>query len=429
MPLSTTVYYVTVSTIPGCSKTDSIKITVNSIPAISKSNDTSICKNTSAQLFAGGGSTYSWTPASSLSNPNISNPIATPDAPTTYFVTVTNANGCSNKDSIKVNFNPIPIITKSNDTSICNHTSVQIFVTGGIAYLWSPASTLDNPTIATPIASPLTTTTYTVKITDNFSCYYFDSVKISILPAAIFTITPDSAVCIGTSIKLIASGGDSYIWEPANGLDNPAISNPIATPDATTTYTVTIHENTCNQTGILTTIITVFPLPDVKASSSNDLSCSNGSSQLNATGASIYTWSPSGGLNNINIPDPIATPGNTTLYTVTGKDPNGCINTDTVTVKTDFYMNALYLMANSFTPNRDGINDCFGIKYWGVIQDLDFSIYNRFGERVFHTADPGTCWDGTYHQLMQDADVFVYVIKAKTACGKIEKKGTVTLIR
>src|ERR1019366_5661817 len=183
----------------------------------------------------------------------------------------------------------------------------------------------------------------------------------------------DGSVCSGASLQLTASGGDSYMWEPASRLNNPAISSPVATPEATTSYTVTIHENTCNQIGVLSTTVQVFSLPDVKASSSNDLTCSEGSSQLNATGASIYTWSPATGLNNSNIPDPIATPGVTTLYTVTGEDINGCIHTDTVTVKTDFNMNALYLMANSFTPNGDGKNDCFGIKEWGIIQDLDFS--------------------------------------------------------
>ncbi len=249
------------------------------------------------------------------------------------------------------------------------------------------------------------------------------------MPAPVFTISPDGSVCTVASLQLTASGGDSYMWEPASGLNNPAISNPVATPETTTSYTVTIHENTCNQTGVLSTTVQVFALQDVKASSSNDLTCSEGSSQLNATGAYTYAWSPATGLNNSNIPDPITTPGNTTLYTVTGEDINGCINTNTVTVKTDFNMNALYLKANSFTPNGDYKNDCFGIKDWGLVQNLDFSIYNRFGERVFHTNDAGTCWDGTYHQLMQDADVYVYVIKAKTACGNIEKKGTVTLIR
>lgn len=428
-PSATTTYYVTVTNTAGCSKMDSIKILTSAPPVISKSNDMSICKNTSVQLFVSGGSTYLWSPASSLNNSGIPNPVATPGTPTTYYVTVTNNGGCSKTDSVKIGINPLSVIVKSNDTTICNQASVRIFASGGASYLWSPASSLDDPTSANPIASPATTTLYTVTIKDAYSCNYEDSVKVSVRSAATFTVSPDGSVCSGSSKQLQASGGDTYVWSPADGLDNPNINSPTATPITSITYTVTIHENTCNETGTLSTNVTVLPLPDINATSSNDLTCSLGSSQLNATGATNYTWSPATGLNNSNIANPVATPSNTTVYKVIGKDNNGCTNSDTVTVKADFNMNALYLLPNSFTPNGDGINDCFGIKYWGVVQELDFSIYNRFGQRVFHTSNPATCWDGTYKQILQDANVFVYVISAKTACGVINRKGTVALLR
>ena len=74
-------------------------------------------------------------------------------------------------------------------------------------------------------------------------------------------------------------------------------------------------------------------------------------------------------------------------------------------------------------------NDCFGIKYWGVIEKLDFAIYNRWGERVFHTTEPGDCWDGFFRGIKQPAAVFVYIINAKTSCGEVFRKGTVALIR
>ena len=57
-------------------------------------------------------------------------------------------------------------------------------------------------------------------------------------------------------------------------------------------------------------------------------------------------------------------------------------------------------MPNAFTPNNDGINDCFGLKYWGNVTKLDFSIYNRFGERIFYTTDPAKCWDGRYKGVL-----------------------------
>ena len=173
----------------------------------------------------------------------------------------------------------------------------------------------------------------------------------------------------------------------------------------------------------------VLPLPDVQATRSNDITCALPSSHLNASGAQSYTWTPVESLNNAGIANPIATPAATIVYTVIGKGENGCFNSDTVSVKVGFNINALYGLPNSFTPNGDGINDCFGIKYWGQVDELDFSIYNRFGERVFHTNNPAVCWDGKYKGQPQDPNVFVYIIKAKTACGNIDRKGTVILLR
>ncbi|MEO8860549.1 MAG: gliding motility-associated C-terminal domain-containing protein [Ginsengibacter sp.] len=428
-PLTTTTYYVTVTNANGCTKNDSIKVTVKSIPVITKSNDTTICKNAPFQLFASGGSSYTWSPASSLNNANISNPIATPSNSTTYKLIVTGSNGCSNTDSVKLTLNPIPIISQSNDTTICPNNSVNIFATGGTFYLWSPANSLNDATSSSPLAFPTVTTNYKVVIKDAYSCSYNDSVKVSVSVPPVFSVTQDGSICEGKSKQLVALGGDTYEWTPADGLSDANINNPIASPGVSTTYSVTIHKHLCNITDIYTTKLLVLPLPQVKATSSNDLTCALGTSQLNATGATNYTWSPSTGLNNSNIENPIASPANTTVYKVVGINGSGCSNVDTVVVKTDFNMNALYLLPNSFTPNGDGINDCFGIKYWGVVQKLDFSIYNRFGERVFYTNNAANCWDGTYKQNLQDANVYVYIIKAKTACGTIERKGTVTLIK
>ena len=158
-----------------------------------------------------------------LDNPGISNPIATPVATTTYIVNVTNVDGCSKIDSIKVTIKPVPVITKSNDTTLCNNSSVKMFVTGGNSYVWSPASTLDNPTSAAPVATPLSTTVYHVRITDTQSCIYNDSVKISVKDAAIFSVSPNNSVCKKTPQQLMASGGTSYLWSPASFLNNANI--------------------------------------------------------------------------------------------------------------------------------------------------------------------------------------------------------------
>ncbi len=426
---ATTVYHVTVTDNNGCSDTDSVKVTTSAPPTITKTSDQNICNGTTLQLFATGGGTYQWSPASSLSNAAIANPVASPAANTKYYITVTNTQGCAKTDSVQIGIYPVANIMISSDTSICTNTSVQLFASGGSSYLWSPASSLNNANSATPIATPAANTTYHVAIRDLYNCDYKDSVTVDIIPPAVFAVSPGASVCLQNSTQLTASGGDTYTWAPPDGLSDPNIANPTASPTATTTYTVRIHANACNETSDLSTTVTVFPLPQVTALSANDLTCSIGSSQLTANGAATYLWTPSTSLNNSSISNPVASPEATTLYTVTGTDANGCANTDTVTVNVDFSKNALYLLPNSFTPNGDGLNDCFGVKYWGVVHDLDFRIYNRFGQMVFHTTDPNACWNGTYNGRLQEPAVFVYVIKASTACGVVNRKGTVTLLR
>jgi gliding motility-associated-like protein len=254
-------------------------------------------------------------------------------------------------------------------------------------------------------------------------------VKIGVREPATFSISPDKSVCANTSQQLNASGGDVYEWYPSSFLDNYQISNPVATPDSTTIYSVIIKDTSCRQTDTLSTTVTVLASPSIIATHANDIDCSFSSSQLNATGGNSYTWTPASSLDNSGIANPIASPAATTVYTVTGKDQDGCSNSDTVTVKVNFNGGIFYGLPNAFTPNGDGLNDCFGVKSWGQVSQLDFSIYNRWGERVFHTSDPHNCWDGNYKGNPQQAGVFVYMIKAKTACGNIDEKGTVTLIR
>jgi len=88
-----------------------------------------------------------------------------------------------------------------------------------------------------------------------------------------------------------------------------------------------------------------------------------------------------------------------------------------------------FVVPNAFTPNGDGRNDCFGIQRWGKTEIEQFSIYNRWGQLVFQTKDPGRCWDGYFAGKLQNSGVYIYIIKARTVCGEVTRKGTLTLIR
>ncbi len=191
---------------------------------------------------------------------------------------------------------------------------------------------------------------------------------------------------------------------------------------------LTVTDTNSCKTDTVKTIV-VPPLPHVIATKSNDIDCFHGAVQLNATGASTYSWQPAGTLDHPDSPNPIASPTQQTIYLVVGSGVNGCTDSNSVTVKTNTLDKINCLMPSAFTPNNDGLNDCFGIKGWGFIQQLNFTIYNRWGQVVFHSQNPGDCWDGKFEGQYQAAGAYVYEIAAKTLCGSVERKGTLVLIR
>ncbi|MHB9142649.1 MAG: hypothetical protein ACYC25_12310, partial [Paludibacter sp.] len=136
----------------------------------------------------------------------------------------------------------------------------------------------------------------------------------------------------GSSLQLNATGGTSYVWSPETGLSATNISNPIATPSTTTTYSVIVtNQNGCSK--IDSVLITVNPSPIAEAGPDKIISLGQGT-QIGSTTLSgnIYSWTPSIGLNNTNISNPIASPNVNTIYKLTVQNNFGCIAIDSVTI-------------------------------------------------------------------------------------------------
>src|SRR5690606_29018827 len=146
-------------------------------------------------------------------------------------------------------------------------------------------------------ASPASTTTYTVTGTDANGCVNTSTVTVTIKPLPTISAGNDVAICLGSSVQLQATGagtGGTYKWVPSTGLSCSNCPDPIAGPVGTTTYIVTgTASNACANTD--TVIVKVNPLPMVSAGSDVDI-CIGDSTQLQATGAATYTWSPATGL-------------------------------------------------------------------------------------------------------------------------------------
>lgn len=193
----------------------------------------------------------------------------------------------------------------------------------------------------------------TIIATDNGSPAGITTIPIvvQVLPAPVVTASNDTTICPGSSVNLSSAGATTYTWSPASGLSNTTISNPVATPASTTTYVVTGSNGACDASE--TVVITVqVPV----ANAGNDITICDGQlTQLNATGGTVYSWSPSTGLSNTNISGPIASPGTTTTYTVTTTDALGCTATDVVTVT----VNPTPTAAFTFTPSSNFVDSVF----------------------------------------------------------------------
>lgn len=329
-PTTTTTYTVIGANGNSCLDTATVTVTVNPLPSVNAGNDQTICAGFSANLQATGATSYSWSPTTGLNNPNIPSPIASPTTTTTYIVTGTDGNSCVNTDTVTVFVNPQPTVSAGSDKNICPADSVQLQATGAASYTWTPTNGLSCTNCADPKASPVTTTTYTVIGTDTNGCKDTNTVKVTVNPPPVVNAGSNVAICIGNSTTLQATGAASYSWSPATGLSCTNCASPTANPTTTTTYTVIgANGNSCLDTATVT--VTVNPLPNVNAGNDQTI-CVGFSANLQATGATSYSWTPTTGLSNPNIPSPVASPTTTTTYIVTGTDGNSCINTDTVTI-------------------------------------------------------------------------------------------------
>lgn len=237
---------------------------------------------------------------------------------------LTSVNGCKNAKSQTITIHPTPPVTVSADTLICAYTSVHLSATGGVEYLWSPSTGLDDTASATPLATPPPPNpfTYHVKVTDQFQCSNSDSVKISFHPVTVVDAGVDTSVCLNPgsfrdSVQLHAIGGGIYFWTPITGLNNPNVGDPVSRPPGNTTYTVHITD----QFGCkFTDSVRVYYLdPTLNLILQDAMSiCQRDTAYPTIVdqGASSYTWRPSFNTVGQGISTGLF-PLDTTIYTLT----------------------------------------------------------------------------------------------------------------
>jgi gliding motility-associated-like protein len=421
----------------GCSSSGAIQIAYLTRPVISTLADTAICFGSSVQLTTqiAPADSVRWTPTTGLSSATATSPVVTPGTTASYIVTAWHGQ-CPSKDTVNVDVLPLPTLNISADTLICMGATARLTASGAVTYSWSPATGLSDPGIANPLASPASTVKYFVQGVGANHCNSLDSVQIVVKPPDVFGISASpAAICPGDSSTLTATGGDmavgdTYTWRSFPGLPDPNAAAIAVSPTVETSYTVMAFDKVCNQTDTLNVNVDVLASPVIAVTKSNDIGCIFGESTLTATGGVRYEWTPAGTLSDPYSSVAISRTDTTTQYAVLATGADGCVAKDTITVFVSNAGSGLgFPVANAFTPNGDGKNDRFEIKYWGYISDFQLSVFNRWGQLLFSTADPDRGWDGTYNGKPQPTGTYVYVVRATTLCGVGYKKGTVELIR
>ena len=408
-------YTVTVTDANGCTATANTTVNSSGSVTANAGNDQSVCYGDNYTLNASGGTIYQWSPATGLSDPNIANPIANPLITTTYTVTVTDGSGCSGIDDVTVTVHPQVNPDAGPDQAICTGQEVAVMnASGGVNYSWSPSTDLTNNNTSNPSASPITTTTYSVTISDAFGCSGTDDVTISVNPIPTYSYITDSTNCNNSSngsITITPSGGTSpyiYVWNPS--VSNTNVANNIPSG----TYNVTITDNNgCTTTASILVAENPSPINNT-TSISETCDMANGSANVTVSGGTppyTYLWS------NGSI-DSTATSLAAGTYTVTATDVNGCTAAATVNVQeipgpeADFYVhpNILTIMDGTVSLND---NSSGNIVSW----QWDFGDNSPYGSGEQLTHDYNII--GTYlvTLIVTDAngctDIAVDTVKVK----------------
>ena len=364
-PNVNTIYTVTASD-GTCSGTATISVNALPIPTITAaSTSTNLCAGASATLTATGAVAYVWQPGNLTGNSIVVSPII----PTFYTVTGVASNSCFASTNQIIIANPSPtLVISSSDPIICIGSSATLSINGASTYTWN-----NNANTSSLSVSPIQTTVYSV-IGQNAttSCTSTSSITVNVFNPTL-SITGNTAVCLGSTATLQASGANTYQWSNgitgANNSINPTTNTIISVTALTSSGSIN-----CPSSG--TVQIVVKPNPTVLLSSTNGTICKGENASVSASGAQSYTWNTGATTTSISVTSSLVTTAN---YSVNATSSLGCLGSGTIAVKinacTDiqnFSLNAIEF--NAFpNPNQ-------GSFIISANSEIKICIYNELGQ-------------------------------------------------
>ncbi len=395
--------YIIRATSNNCTLSDTINVTFNPPPAFSLGKDTTICPGMSLTLDpAIMADTYLWQNGSA--NKSIS---ATQAG---WYWLRLSENGCTSSDSVHIDHFAVPKINLGNDASFCAGDSLVVNAgVGFYTYHWNTGAATQ--TLVTRNAGQ-----YIVDAKTADGCIAKDTLNVTnVFDNPVVLLDSDSTLCTDATRYLDAGDFSSYHWNTGH------TGRSIAVTDIGV-YTVNVtDQNGCAGSGSAR-ITRLLPLPE-NFLPADTVICQYGTLNINPSGQySSYWWS----TNAITSSVQINSPG---IYWLRAKDGKNCEGTDSIIVSLKDCMEGLYV-PTAFSPNNDGLNDLFRPLLFGNIKQFRFTIYNRWGQPVFHTTRVGEGWDGTNKGTPLETTVFVWSCTYQPEGQEVQsRKGSFTLVR
>ena len=452
-----------------CTVKDTIKVNFNAKPIVSLGNDTTLCERTSLLLTPSAGfGNYLWQDESAGNHFSVTKA-------GTYWLKFT-SNGCTVADTIQVSFKNLPHVDLGKDTGFCTGNAVKLNALDPAiqSYKWQDGST-QSSYIAVATGS------YNVLVMGTNGCKNQDTVLLTMLPLPVFNLGLDTAICDGKILSLqVNNGGANYLW-------NDGSTGKQFLVRSSGTYWLRVNEKGCSKTDSI--LVSYKPNPVVKLGNDTTL-CEGVNKVLKlANTNAVYKWQNGSRLDNYTVkqsgwyivsadingcnvtdsihitykPKPVFTLGrdtfvckgqsillspiintvaeylwqdnsNASFYNVTDTGKyiltltNEC-GTATSSIIISRGICQLYLPA-AFSPNGDNLNDIFRVKYPFQVKKFKLIIYNKYGQKVFETADMSVGWDGSFMGDQQPLGAYIWLISLTDIDGRDKTvKGTIMLVK
>ncbi len=362
----------------GCQQAAKVRVTVRGTgqEARIRSMTSSICAGESIRLKAGGAEDYVWYGIGSEVVGVGEEVIISPDQTTTYRMEAKDAYGCSSTDNVTVAVKDAPVVSlQTSATMVCQDEEITLTASGALEYEWEPFDLFENPTGESVTTKLDKTTTFKVLGIDGFGCEAYAEATVQVSSGESLFIDADKlTLCAGERTKIVVSGGETYQWSPAIGLDTTEGFRVMASPTVTTTYTVTSTDRASCPAIANITIEVSPPKPLVITPLTQEI-CPGTSLELTASGATgEYLWTTEAGTFNASGAKTNVNPATTTIYTVRSTDSLGCLmeGSATISVKAGNGLTLAASAASVCTGDDLTLNVSGGDQYqWLPVAGLD----------------------------------------------------------